>query len=766
MKKIIEKGYEPSKFEDKIYENWDRAGYFRPEIRMGENPSYDRKIDGKPFVIMMPPPNVTGKLHIGHSLGLTIQDIMIRYHRLLGEPSLWLPGMDHAGIATQTVVDKALKKRGVNKNQIGREKFIEEVWKWKEEYGGIILEQTRKMGASCDWSRERFTLDEGLSDAVREAFVNLYEKGLIYQGKYVVNWCPRCQTAIADDEVEYCEQKAKLYYFKYDKNFPITIATTRPETKFGDTGVAVNPSDKRYKKYIGQEFEINLDGVKRKIKIFGDRSVDSNFGTGAVGITPAHSIADWKMAEENNLPVINVIDEYGRMTEEAGEKYKGLRAKDAGEKLVEFLKSNDLLGKEEDYQNNLSICYRCSTAIEPLPSKQWFVKIKPLAEKALQAVKNEEISFIPGQFEKVYFHWMENIRDWCISRQLWWGHRIPVWYCSCGEIIVSKSTPSKCPKCKEGTLTQDPDVLDTWFSSGLWPFSTLDWPHYAEASRGKPVTHPLKYAPGLTNYDYSYFFPTAVLETGKDILFFWVARMIMMSLELTGKIPFEKVYLHGMVRDEHNRKMSKSLGNALDPLDLIPKYGTDALRMALVVGTTPGQDVAIGESKIKGYRNFTNKIWNASRFAMLRVTDGDLKTGEIGTHKIDNLNIDEKILSQADKEILRRHTEVIETATKHLDESKFSLAGELLYDYFWHTFCDIYIEQSKQQLLDPSAMPQDDKRIRVAKNTKKILIKILSESLIMLHPFIPFVTEAVWQELRNIYPDLSKAVIIAKWPRK
>lgn len=757
--KNIEKAYQPEKFEDELYKNWEESGYFRPEIKMGANLSYDRQKDGKPFVISMPPPNITGKLHIGHAMFVTLEDVMTRYHRLLGEPSLWVPGTDHAGIATQTVVDKELRKKGINKNEIGRDKFVDEVWKWKEEYGSTITKQLRKLGASCDWSRERFTLDEGLSQAVNEAFVKLYDKGLIYRGKYIVNWCPRCQTAIADDEVDYCEQHAKLYYFKYDKNFPITIATTRPETKFGDTGVAVNPSDKRYKEYIGKEFEIDLDGVKRKIKIFGDRTVDEKFGTGAVGVTPAHSIADWKMAEENDLPVIAVIDEYGRMTAEAG-KYEGQKAKEAGEKLVAYLKENGLLEKKEDYQNNLSICYRCGAAIEPIPSMQWFVKMKPLAEKAKEAVKSGKIEIIPKQFEKIYFHWLDNIRDWCISRQLWWGHRIPVWYKR--ENVKSQISNVKAkedsiyvgvnpPKDAEN-WEQDSDVLDTWFSSGLWPFSTLGWPKETK--------------------DLQYFFPTTVMETGYDILFFWVVRMIMLSLELTGEIPFEKVYLHGLVRDEQNRKMSKSLGNALDPLDLIEKYGTDALRMAMVVGSTPGQDIAVGESKIKGYRNFSNKIWNASRFVLLRVSDGELKNGEIGGYKIDNLDIDEKILTEADKEVLRRHTETIELATKHLNNFKFSLAGELLYEYFWHYFCDQYIEQSKQQLLDTITNNQEtnnkqnpSSNIQISSNTKKILIKILSESLVMLHPFVPFVTEAIWQELKNIYPGLSDSIMIANWPK-
>lgn len=733
--KEIAKAYNHEEFEDQIYQNWENSGYFKPEL--GKELSYDREKDGKPFSIMMPPPNVTGKLHIGHSLVLTLEDVMTRYHRLLGQPTLWLPGMDHAGIATQTVVDKALRKQGINKNELGRDKFIEKVWEWKEEHGGIIMDQTRKMGASCDWSRQRFTLDEGLSESVREAFVNLYNKGLIYRGEYIVNWCPKCHTAIADDEVEHIEQNAKLYYFKYDKNFPITIATTRPETKLGDTAVAVNPSDKRYQQYLDKEFDVNIDGVKRKIKIIGDRAVDPKFGTGAVGVTPAHSAIDWRMAEEHSLPIVKVIDENGRMTKEAG-IYEGLKTKEAAQKLIEYLNKNNLLEKEEDYLNNLSVCYRCNTSIEPIPSLQWFVKMKPLAEKAKEAVKSGKIEIMPKRFEKVYFHWMDNIRDWCISRQLWWGHRLPVWYKG-KEIHVGKEAPSGVG------WTQDPDVLDTWFSSGLWPFSTLGWPSSAKATDGKTKE----------TQDFGYFYPTTVLETGYDILFFWVARMVMMGLELTGKVPFEKVYLHGMVRDEQNRKMSKSLGDALDPLDLIPKYGTDALRMALVVGSAPGQDLVMGESKIKGYRNFSNKIWNASRFVILRVTNGDLKTGEIGSETIDGFEINEKILSDADEKVLRSHTDVIKSVTKKLDEYKFSQAGEELYEYFWHEFCDVYIEAAKSQL-------EDDK---TRENTKKILIKILSESLIMLHPFVPFVTEAVWQELRKISTNLSESIMISKWPK-
>ena len=719
MNKTFSKTWQHSEIESELYQKWESAGYFKPEI----NP------DGKPFVIAIPPPNVTGKLHIGHALTSTIEDIMIRYHRLLGDQALWIPGTDHAGIATQTVVDKALQKKGIRKNEIGREKFVQEVWEWKDEYGGKITEQLRALGASCDWNRERFTLDGGLSNAVREAFTHLYNKDLIYRGEYIVNWCPKCGTAIADDEVEHQEQKAKLYYFKYDKNFPITIATTRPETKLGDTAVAVNPGDDRYRELVGKEFDIEIDGVKRKIKIIANRAIDSKFGTGAVGVTPSHSMIDWKMAEDHGLEKIKVIDEHGRMAESVGE-YAGMKVLEAREKLVKFLKKEDLLEKVQEIDNNLSVCYRCGGAIEPLPSLQWFVKMKPLAEKAKEAVKSGEIKIIPKRFEKVYFHWLDNIRDWCISRQLWWGHRIPVWYKG-EEIHVGKEAPSG-----EG-WKQDEDVLDTWFSSALWPFSTLGWPDEKAA-------------------DYKKFYPTTVMETGYDILFFWVARMIMMGLELTGEAPFETVYLHGLVRDEQNRKMSKSLGNVLDPLDIIAKYGTDALRIGLVVGSTSGQDLAVGESKIKGFRNFTNKIWNASRFVSLRVTGGDLQSGELGESKIGDLKIDEKLLTDADKKILEEHKETVKSVTENINKFKFSFAGEKLYEYFWHSFCDRYIEESKEQL--------EADNLELATNTKKILIKILSETLVMLHPYIPFVTEAVWQELRVFTPELSESIIISRWP--
>ncbi len=832
VSKIIEKTWDHSKYEEELYKSWEEKGYFRPEVvtktqsrdsKAKNNPlqlplekgerkmdglekgernesglekgkaegilkqvqddtnsgqfSYDRKIDGKPFVISMPPPNVTGKLHMGHALFVTLEDIMARYHRLLGEPTLWLPGTDHAGIATQTVVDKALKKEGIDKRELGREKFVERVWQWKEQYGGIITKQMRRLGASCDWSRERFTLDEGLNHAVRKAFVDLYNKDLIYRGYYIVNWCPKCHTAIADDEVEHVEQKAKLYYFKYDKKFPITIASTRPETKLGDVAVAVHPEDKRYKTHIGKSYEVDIDGTKRSIKIIADKAVDKEFGTGALGVTPAHSFVDWQMAEQQDLDKIKIIDENGRMLPDAGEKYAGLKVLEAREKILEYLRSNDLLEKEQEITNNLSVCYRCGGAIEPLPSLQWFVKMKPLAARAKKVVEDGEITIIPKRFEKVYYHWMDNIRDWCISRQLWWGHRLPVWYrqaeISNDQFLISNKIPNPKSQIPNKTLDikplvidsaleirnsdvppqeiyvgleppqgegwkQDEDVLDTWFSSALWPFSTLGWPDQTK--------------------DYQYFYPTTVMETGYDILFFWVARMIMFGLEFTGRVPFETVYLHGLVRDEQNRKMSKSLGNVMDPLDLIPKYGTDALRMALVVGSAPGQDLPIGEGKIKGYRNFSNKIWNASRYVILRVSEGDLQLGEIGDCRILELDhLEGGKHTVENQRMLDEHKSVKEEVTKLLNNFKFSLAGEKLYEYFWHTFADVYIEETKKYFNELG-----DKQVK--ENTKKVLVKVLSESLVMLHPFMPYVTEAVWQDLRQIYPDLAGSIMIAGWP--
>jgi len=724
--KEIAKNYNHTDLEEKIYADWEKAGYFKPEYRI-QNKEYSQNKSQDSFVISMPPPNVTGKLHVGHSLFITLEDIMTRYHRLKGEPSLWLPGTDHAGIATQTVVDKMLQKKGIRKHELGREKFVGEVWKWKEEYGNAITRQLRRMGASCDWSRERFTLDEGLNRAVNHAFVDLYNKGLIYQGLRVVNWCPKCHTAIADDEVEYQEQKSKLYWLKYG---PFTVATTRPETKLGDTAVAVNPKDKRYVEMVGKKYMIPGVLGEFEITVVADNAVDPVFGSGAVKVTPAHSFVDYEIAQRNDLPMKQIIDENGRMMENTG-KYAGLKVAEAREQILVDMEKMGLIDHVEDYDNSLPTCYRCGGTIEPIPSKQWFVKIKPLADKAKKVVEDGQIEIMPKRFEKVYYQWMDNIRDWCISRQLWWGHQIPVWYKKSDkeDIYVGEEPPEDIEN-----WIQDEDVLDTWFSSALWPFSTLGWPKDTD--------------------DFAKYYPTSVMETGYDILFFWVARMIMFGLEFTGEVPFKKVYLHGLVRDEQNRKMSKSLGNVLDPITLIEKYGTDALRMSLVVGSAPGQDIALGDSKVKGYRNFSNKIWNASRFVLLRITDGDLKTGEIGTGKIAAGEIDKTKLTTADKKIIQNHKKIIDSVTKQIDKFRFSQAGEEAYEYFWHQFCDVYIEDVKGQL-------EDDK---LSDNTKKILIKILSESLILLHPFMPFVTEAVWQELKKIDDKLADSIIIAKWP--
>lgn len=702
----IDKAYNSQDHEGEIYSLWERSGAFTPKIEEGK----------KPFVISMPPPNVTGKLHIGHALFITIQDIMTRYNRMKGEPTLWLPGTDHAGIATQSVVDKALQKRGTSRRELGREKFVEEVWKWKEQYGDEITHQLRSVGASCDWTRERFTLDEGLSEAVNTAFVDFYDKGLIYRGLRTVNWCPKCHTAIADDEVEYEKEIGKFYHIKYG---PFVLATARPETKLGDTAVAVHPTDKRYKDMVGKKYMIPGVLGEFEIEVVADNAVDPKFGTGAVKVTPAHSLIDFEISQRHNIPIRQVIDENGRMMDLAG-KYAGMKTKEAREAVVEDMQKMGLIKKiEENYEHNVATCYRCHGRIEPIPSKQWFVKMKPLAEKAKKAVEDKQIQIMPQRFEKVYLQWMDNIRDWCISRQLWWGHRIPVWYKG-EEVYVGTNAP-------EGEGWQrDEDVLDTWFSSGLWPFSTLGWPD-EEAK------------------DYKYFYPTTVMETGYDILFFWVARMIMMGLELTGKPPFTTVYLHGLVRDEQNRKMSKSLGNVLDPLDVSAKFGTDAMRMALVVGNTAGNDIAVGEGKIKGYRNFSNKVWNIARFVMTNLEEIDIK-------KDTNTK-----LSKQDEEDLKKLDEVVAKTTMYLDEFKFSQAGELLYEYTWHEFADKIIEQAKPRLKDGS---NEEKQAAMFK-----LVKILKTVLSLLHPFVPFVTEAVWKNIPKSGND-QELLISQRWPSK
>jgi len=699
----LPKAYNPQDHELNIYKLWEESGAFTPKIDPKQ----------KPFVISMPPPNVTGKLHIGHALFITLQDIMTRYHRMKGEPTLWLPGTDHAGIATQNVVEKALKKEGQTKRDLGREKFVERVWQWKQEYGDEITRQLRRMGASCDWSRERFTLDEGLSEAVNVAFKQLYDKGLIYRGLRTVNWCPRCQSAIADDEVEYKKEIGKFYWLKYG---PFKLATSRPETKLGDTAVAVHPSDKRYKDMVGKKYMIPGVLGEFEVEVVSDNAVDPEFGTGAVKVTPAHSMIDFEIAQRHNIPLKQVINQYGRMMDNTG-KYAGMKTKEAREVIVEDMQKMGLIEKiDENYEHNIATCYRCNAQIEPIPSKQWFVKMKPLAEKAKKAVEAGEVKIVPKRFEKVYFHWMDNIRDWCISRQLWWGHRIPVWYKG-EEIFVGTEAPEG-----EG-WTRDEDVLDTWFSSGLWPFSTLGWPKETE--------------------DLKYFYPTSVMETSYDILFFWVARMIMMGVELTGKAPFETVYLHGLVRDEQNRKLSKSLGNGIDPIDVSEKYGTDAVRMSLFAGTSAGADSKIGEGKIKGYRNFSNKIWNIARFVLTNLGNEKLELGDVK-------------YSKQDEKDLERLDEIVKKVTKHLDELKFSQAGELLYEYTWHEFADKIIEDSKDRL---AGEDKEDRKACLAK-----LITILITSLKMLHPFVPFVTESIWQEMPDDLKD-EKLLISAKWPK-
>lgn len=740
----LPKAYNPAEYEIEIYKLWENSGVFAPKIDPERNP----------FVIMMPPPNVTGKLHIGHALFITLQDILTRYHRMKGEPTLWLPGTDHAGIATQGVVEKALAKEGVRRRDMGREEFIKRVWQWKKQYGGEITKQLRSVGASCDWSRERFTLDEGLSAAVNEAFVRLFDKGLIYRGLRTVNWCPRCHSAIADDEVDYKKEIGKFYWIKYG---PFTLATARPETKLGDTAVAVHPSDERYKNMVGKKYMIPGVLGEFEIEVVADNAVDPKFGTGAVKVTPAHSMIDFEISQRHNIPIKQVIDDNGRMMENTG-KYAGMKTREAREAIVEDMQKMGLIEKiEENYEHNIAVCYRCGAQIEPIPSKQWFVKMKPLAEKAKKAVESGEIEIMPKRFEKVYFHWMNNIRDWCISRQLWWGHRIPVWYKQEDQKLNHKNQNAVCgwntnlvigkkiidEKIKDGTIhvglkppegegwVQDEDVLDTWFSSGLWPFSTLGWPD-------------------TETEDYKYFYPTTVMETGYDILFFWVARMIMMGLELTGKPPFKTVYLHGLVRDEHNRKFSKSLGNGIDPIDMSNKFGTDALRMSLVAGSTGGNDIGIGESKIKGYRNFSNKIWNMARFVLVNVEN--LKLREINFGQISNY----KFVGQ-DKKDIERLDEVITKTTKYLDNLQFSRAGELLYDYTWHEFADRIIECAKPRL---QSEDKEDAKAALSK-----LLVVLGSILKLLHPFIPFVTETIWQKFPENLKD-SQILITSNWPHK
>jgi len=717
------KTYDPRSAEQRLYAWWEEKGYFTPKI----DPIKE------PFVISMPPPNVTGELHLGHAITAALQDLMIRYHRMKGEPTLWLPGEDHASIAAQYVVEKEIAKEGLTREGLGREKFLERVWDWMHRYRHVIAVQHRRLGTSCDWTRERFTMDAGMARAVREAFVRLFKKGLIYRGSYMVNWCPRCRTALSDLEVEHEEEGTKLYYVRYPLQSPkgkyITVATTRPETILGDTAVAVNPADKRYTAFVGRL--AILPALHRHIPIIADQSVDPEFGTGAVKVTPGHDPTDYEIGQRRKLPIINIMNDDGTLNENAG-PYAGQDRYDARRNLLADLEKEGLLVKVEPYTHALGHCQRCHTVVEPRISTQWFVKIKPLADPAIAAVRDGRIRFVPERFAKVYFNWMENIRDWCISRQLWWGHRIPVWYCdNCGHMSTSnEETLAACEKCGSSNIRQDPDILDTWFSSGLWPFSTLGWPEDTE--------------------DLRYFYPTDVMETAYDILFFWVARMIMLGLEMTGDIPFHTVYLHGLIRDEYGQKMSKSKGNVVDPLVVIEDYGADALRFALLTGSTPGNDMKLSLQRVEAGRNFANKLWNASRFVISNLAEScstqDIARAAVSWKKASTA------LSLPDRWILSRHNRLIRDVNRLIDQYQFGEAGRQIYEFLWGEFCDWYIEIAKVPLYG------EDRA--TAWKTQAILVYVLERTLRLLHPFMPFVTEEIWQHL----PHEGEALITAPWP--
>ncbi|OPX25471.1 MAG: valine--tRNA ligase [Candidatus Cloacimonas sp. 4484_140] len=718
--KEMEKVYDPHLIENKWYKFWLDKELFHAKV----NPQK------KPYTIVIPPPNVTDILHMGHVLNNTLQDIMIRFKKLQGFETLWLPGTDHAGIATQNVVERDLEKQGKNRHDLGREQLIELIWEWRKTKGGRILDQLRRLGASCDWRRERFTMDEGLSNAVNEAFISLYKKGLIYRGEYIINWCPRCNTALSDVEVEHEDKASHLWYIKYPlkdrKHEFITVATTRPETMLGDTAVAVNPNDPRYAELIGETILLPL--VNREIPIIADEFVDKEFGTGCVKVTPAHDPNDFEMAMRHDLPKITIINENGIMNENAGAEYAGMDRFECREKVIMDLKEKKLLVKIEDYQHSVGHCYRCKIVIEPYLSNQWFVKMKPLAEKAMQVIEEGKITIHPPRYKKVFFNWLENIRDWCISRQIWWGHRIPVYYCDdCSEIIVAKEKPEACPKCQSTHIHQDPDVLDTWFSSWLWPFSALGWPQ---------KTPELKY-----------FYPTDLLVTGYDILFFWVARMIMGGMEMTEEIPFKSVYLHGLVLDENGVKMSKSLGNSPDPIDVIEKYGTDALRFSMVFNTPKGNDVMYTDALIETGRNFANKIWNAARFALTNAAEIDGLPDE-----------SEELIELTDKWILHRLNEVKKAVNSAYEEYRFLDVTHQLYEFFWNEYCAWYLEIIKGRFYN-----SDDQASR--RMAKYLMLKVLDESLKMLHPIMPFITEEIWQRIKEFYPyETAESILLSEFP--
>ena len=718
----LPKAYSHAEVEEPRYQKWEKSGLFSPDALKGE-----------PFSIVIPPPNITGSLHMGHALDNTLQDILIRYKRMKGFKALWVPGTDHAGIATQNVVEKDLSKEKKRKEDIGREQFLERVWAWKEKFGGTITSQLRRLGASCDWKRERFTMDEGLSKAVRRAFVQLYKEGLIYRGKKIINWCPRCKTALSDIEVEHENQKGKLWFIKYSA--AVVVATTRPETMLGDTAVAVNPNDERYSGLIGKVLELPLVG--RKIPVIADSLVDPSFGTGAVKVTPAHDAADFEMGERHDLPKINILAKNGKIILDELEnaeklrvvRYEGLDRFKAREAIVADLEKEGFLEKTQDYDNALGKCYRCKTVIEPYNSDQWFVNIRPLAEPAIKAVEEGVIKFVPERWGKVYLDWMVNLKDWCISRQIWWGHRIPVWYCRCGEVIAAEQAPSKCSSCGSKNLRQDEDVLDTWFSSSLWPFSTLGWPEQTK--------------------DLEEFYPTSVLITGYDIITFWVSRMIMMGLKFMGKEPFKTVYIHGLIRDISGKKMSKSLGNVIDPIGVIDRVGADALRFSLTsLVTSGGQDLKLSEEKITEGRNFANKIWNVARFVLMQEAQGQ-GTADRGAGTADR--IEKEDLTLADKWILSRLNLTIGQITQMLDSYQFGEAAKRLYEFVWSEFCDWYIEMSK--------VP--------ARARADVLRSVLIDSLKMLHPFMPFETEELYGKfpISNVQcPNGEQTIMLAEWP--
>ncbi|MDY6935073.1 MAG: valine--tRNA ligase [Spirochaetota bacterium] len=712
----LSSSYDPKLVEDKWYQIWEEEGLFHA--------LEDDELES--FSIVIPPPNVTGSLHLGHALNNTLQDIIIRWQRMQRKSTLWMPGMDHAGIATQNVVERLLHQEQKTKHKIGRDAFVKRVWEWKEHSGGQIKEQLKRLGASLDWERERFTLDEGLSKAVRRVFVTLYNEDLIYQGYRIINWCPRCGTALSDIETEYHEIQGKLYYIAYplvDTNETIDIATTRPETMLGDTGIAVNPGDNRYKHLIGKNVLLPL--MNREIPIFADSYVDKEFGTGLVKVTPAHDPNDFEMGQRHGLEEINILDKNGDINDNGGQ-YSGLSRFEARDRIVEDLRKEGQLVKIEDYNHSVGHCYRCHTVIEPYLSKQWFVKIKPIAKEAIRAVEDGRIRFVPQNWEKTYFEWMHNIRDWCISRQLWWGHRIPAFYCSsCENIIVSMEDPEKCDKCGSMDIYQDEDVLDTWFSSALWPFSTLGWPEIT---------------PALEKY-----YPTNVLVTSFDIIFFWVARMIMMGLKFMGDVPFHDVYIHALIRDEHGNKMSKSKGNVIDPIIMMDKYGTDALRFTLAVLAAQGRDIILSEKRIEGYSAFCNKIWNATRFILINLGEGFKPEGiDVGT------------LNNFDKWILHRLNIVIDNITTAFAEYKFNEAAQTIYEFWWHEFCDWYIELTKSRLYS-----EDNTQIDSVNAAKQVLYHVLTNSIILLHPFMPYITEEIWSKISN---SSKKRIAISDWP--